>query len=144
MPTLFCPLDTSQKADGEHYVSLRVNPGSVSKLFVDQFFDNAIDMDNVNEQANSESDRKIFSVCMKDDPLSRFFFISKVHSLFEEIFELSPYPRVYISPQVLEHVDDPISVRKLIRFAGRLSGLVMELKSISRKSKVWANAWLRL
>ena len=77
--------------------------------------------------------QQIFQHCLDDDPLS-VFTLKQVCHTFSEMLK-GAYPKGYISPQIMDVVPNVLSVRKLIRVAGKSSGLILNIKSIFQKKK---------
>ena len=75
------------------------------------------------------------------------FVLPKVDKHFKELIMLKniPRPRIHIAPHINFDTSNrnPVSVRFLLRRAGRNSGIILRIKDII-KDKNWANAWLRL
>ena len=84
----------------------------------------------------------IINMCLKNDPSLRFT-LRYVCNTFRNIVDLTPFPQIYIAPEVLLRVPTPVSIARLITRAGRQSGLAVELRRIFTKSR-WYQAWLHL
>ena len=85
---------------------------------------------------------QIFDYCLKDNPFF-VFTLNKVCRNFSEILK-EDNPKINISPHIMNVVPNVVSERKLIRVAGRSSGLILLIKSIFKDNANWANAWLSL
>ncbi|KAL8575998.1 hypothetical protein ACOMHN_052016 [Nucella lapillus] len=55
-----------------------------------------------------------------------------------------PNPKLHIGDYVMQHIPDPVSIRRIIRNAGKGSGLVKEIQRRFGSDPRWANAWLHL
>ncbi|KAL8587425.1 hypothetical protein ACOMHN_062158 [Nucella lapillus] len=55
-----------------------------------------------------------------------------------------PNPKLHIGDYVMQHIPDPVSIRRIIRNAGKGSGLVKEIQQRFGSDPRWANAWLHL
>ena len=75
-------------------------------------------------------------------PASRYS-LQRVNVFFRNIVAQVPLPQIHISRHVLSEVPEPVSVRRLVRSAGRGSGLALELRRILSNQR-WYNAWLWL
>lgn len=74
--------------------------------------------------------------------MAMLFVINRVSKLFREI--ASKYcPKLYIRPS-LNVSSGIISVRKLIKLAGKNSGLLNEIRTLFSDRRDWMNAWLDL
>ena len=76
----------------------------------------------------------IINMCLKNDPSLRFT-LRYVCNTFRNIVDLTPFPQIYIAPEVLLRVPTPVSIARLITRAGRQSGLAVELRRIFTKSR---------
>ena len=79
---------------------------------------------------------------LRIDPNSRFT-LQNVNRFFRQIVHGYPLPSLHINYSVLQVVPIPISVRRLIRAAGRYSWLGLEVRRIINRPS-WFNAWLFL
>ena len=75
------------------------------------------------------------------DPSSRYT-LKNVNFFFSTAVRTVPVPELFLSPERFHDIRVfPISLRKLMKIAGRGSGLLAEIGNIIRKRQ-WVNAWI--
>ena len=79
---------------------------------------------------------------LRVSPASRYT-LRLVNSFFRDAVAMIPLSQLHINYFVLPHVPNPVSVRRLVRGAGRGSGLAVELRRILANRR-WFDAWLWL
>ena len=105
----------------------------------------------LNDSSSSVTDReylpreiiaKIISISIQDCPSTRYT-LQRVNQFFRHIVSQIPLPRIYIRPNLISNMPNPVSVRRLLQAAGPKSGIIDEIKSIIQEPR-WLNAWLHL
>ncbi|KAL8573961.1 hypothetical protein ACOMHN_029408 [Nucella lapillus] len=74
------------------------------------------------------------------------YSLRKVNSFFQsEVDKMNiPNPKLHIGDYVMQHIPDLVSIRRIMRNAGKGSGLVKEIQRRFGSDPRWANAWLHL
>lgn len=89
----------------------------------------------------------IFEKAIGNDIVT-YNFLRDVSTGCREIIESlhKPMPEVYLNPSVLSkpEMEFTISVRKLMKLAGKNSGLLIAIRAILQSAKNWVSAWLVL